>query len=87
MPLSGATHAERLRTVTSMWKMVTRLLSKPGKVQSLPDYSYWQFRGHSWGEAIWSVLHKAPIRSFIIPERAHKLLNLWGPNGWFPGKR
>ena len=70
-----------------MWKMVTGLLSKGAKGRGLPDYSLWEFRGHSWGEAMWSVLHKQPIRSLIIPERAHKLLNLWGPNGWFPGKR
>jgi hypothetical protein len=37
--------------------------------------------GHSWGEAVWSIIHRAPIRSFIIPMRVHKVINLWGPNG------
>ena len=60
------------------------LLSKGSR--SLPDYSLWEIGGHSWGEAVWSILHKKPIRSLIIPERAHRVLNLWGPNGWFPGK-
>jgi hypothetical protein len=47
---------------------------------SLPRHVLWEFRGHAWGEAIYSVLHGQPIRSFIIPERANKLLNFWGPN-------
>lgn len=70
-----------------MWRMATRLFGKRGKSGSLPRYAFWEFRGHSWGEAIWSVLHGQPIRSFIIPERASKLLNFWGPNGRFKNSR
>ena len=51
------------------------------RIRKLPDYSLWEIGGHSWGEAAWSVLHRKPIRSNIIPEAAHKVINLWGPNG------
>ena len=70
-----------------MWRKATRLLGTRGKRVSLPDYSMWSFGGHAWGEALWSVLHGQPIRSNMIPERAHELFNLWGPNGRFPDSR
>ena len=55
--------------------------------RGLPDYSMWETRGHSWGEAAWSVLHRKPIRSNAIPESARKSLNLWGPNGLLKNSR
>lgn len=58
-----------------------------GKRGSLPDYAFWEFRGDAWGEAIWNLLHGQPIRSFTIPEGAHRLLNLWGPNGRLKNSR
>jgi hypothetical protein len=36
---------------------------------------------------VWSIVHRQPIRSLIIPERAHKLINLWGPNGRLAASR
>lgn len=66
--------------------MVTRLWYEPGS--SLPRYSFWSFRGNDWGGALWSILHRQPIQSFSIPmRRAHKILNMWGPNGWMGNSR
>jgi len=67
-------------------RKIARFLTTHGK-RSLPDYAFWEFRGQAWGEAVWSVLHGQPIRSFIIPKRAHELLNFWGPNGRFKNSR
>ncbi len=67
-------------------RWITRLFSARSK-SSLPHYAFWEIGGHSWGEAVWSVLHRKPIRSNIIPAHAHKLLNLWGPNGLLRNSR
>lgn len=65
-----------------MMRTIGRLLGLGARnSRRLPHYSYWEVGGHAWGEAVWSILHRAPIRSNMIPNGAHKVLNLWGPNG------
>lgn len=67
-------------------RQIIRMLSVRNTT-SLPNYAFWEVGGHSWGEAAWSLLHRTPIRSNIIPDPAHKLLNLWGPNGLLRNSR
>lgn len=68
-----------------MRRMITQLWYRSGS--SLPRYSFWSFRGEQWGGALWSILHRQPIQSFSIPMRAHRFLNMWGPNGWMGNSR
>ena len=68
-----------------MRKMLTRLWYRPRS--SLPRYSFWSFRDQQWGGALWSILHRQPIQTFSISERARKILNMWGPNGWMGNSR
>ena len=65
--------------------MLARLWYERGS--SLPRYSFWRVRGHDWGGAVYSILHRQPIQSFSIPMRAHRILNMWGPNGWMGNSR
>lgn len=42
--------------------------------RSLPRYVFW---GNGWGETVWSLLHKQPIRYGIISDKIRKHINIW----------
>jgi hypothetical protein len=43
--------------------------------------------GGTWGEVFESILHRQPVRSGLLPWGLHRIVNMWGPNGWMGNSR